>query len=85
MYFDIMVNNKYAIAWTYYDGMKSMNVNLGFLAVTKKYSTCILFYPTGVTMELANTIAGHEFAITIHYYYQVTSSNTHHLSHVLAY
>jgi hypothetical protein len=29
----MMVNNKYATSWTYYDGTKSMNVNLGFLAV----------------------------------------------------
>jgi hypothetical protein len=36
-------------------------------------------------MELANTLAGHEIAVTIHYYYQVTPSNTHHLPHALAY
>jgi hypothetical protein len=35
----MMVNNKYTTAWTYYDGTKSMNVNLGFSAVTKNYST----------------------------------------------
>jgi hypothetical protein len=37
---------------TYYDRTKSMNVNLGFSTVTKKYSTCILFIPSEVTMEL---------------------------------
>jgi hypothetical protein len=64
----MMVNNKYATTWTYYDGMKSMNVNLGFSVVIKKYSTCILFIPSEVTMELANTIAGHEIAVTVDYY-----------------
>jgi hypothetical protein len=81
----MMVNNKYATAWTYYDGTKSMNVNLGFSVVTKKYSTCILFIHIEVTTELANTIAGHEIALTIHYYYQVTPSNTHHPPHALTY
>jgi hypothetical protein len=64
-----MVNNKYATTWTYYNGTKSMNVNLGFSAVTKKYSTCILFLPSEVTTELVNTIAEHEIDVTIHYYY----------------
>jgi hypothetical protein len=80
-----MVNNKYATTWTYYNGTKSMNVNLGFLAVTKKYSTCILFLPSKVTTELVNTIAEHEIVATIYFYYQVTPSNTHHLPHALAY
>jgi hypothetical protein len=38
-----------------------MNVNLGFSVVIKKYSTCILFIPGEVTMELVKTIADHEF------------------------
>jgi hypothetical protein len=38
-----------------------MNVNLGFLAVTKKYSTCICFIPSEITMELVKTVADHEF------------------------
>jgi hypothetical protein len=63
------VNNKYATAWTYYNGTKSMNVNLGFSVVTKKYSTCILFLSSEVTTELANTIAYHKIDVTIHYYY----------------
>jgi hypothetical protein len=46
---------------TYYARTKSMNVNLGFSAVTKKYSTCILFIPSEVIMELVKTIADHEF------------------------
>jgi hypothetical protein len=80
-----MVNNKYATSWTYYDRTKSINVNLEFSAITKNYSTCILFIPSEITMELANTIAGHEIVVTIHYYYQVTPSNTYHLPHALAY
>jgi hypothetical protein len=79
-----MVNNKYATTWTYYDGTKSMNVNLGFSAVTKNYSTCILFLPIEVTTELVNAIAEYENAVTIHYYYQVTLSNTHHTPHMLS-
>jgi hypothetical protein len=79
------VNNKYATTWTYNDGTKSMNVNLGFSAISKKYSTCITFIPSEVTTELANTIACHEIVVTIHYYYQVTPSNTHHPPHALAY
>jgi hypothetical protein len=67
------------LQWT-----KSINVNLGFSAVTKKYSTYILFLPNEVTMELVNTITEHEIAITIHYYYQVAPSNTHHPPHALA-
>jgi hypothetical protein len=77
----MMVNNKYATTWTYYNGTKSMNVKLGFSAITKKYSTCIVFLPSEVTTELANTIAEHEIAITVHYYYQVTPSNIHTISH----
>jgi hypothetical protein len=38
-----------------------MNVNLGFLAVTKKYSAYILFIYSEVTMELVKTIADYEF------------------------
>jgi hypothetical protein len=62
-----------------------MNVNLGFSAITKKYSTCILFIHGKVTTELANTILGHEIVVTIHYYYQVTPSNTHYSPDALAY
>jgi hypothetical protein len=61
VYFDIMVNNKYATAWTYYNRTMSMNVNLGFLSINKKYSTCIISIPSEVTTELVNTIVGHEF------------------------
>jgi hypothetical protein len=79
-----MVNNKYATTWTYYNGTKSMNVNLGFSAVTKNYSACILFLPNEVTTELAKTITEYEIVVTIHYYYQVTPSNTHHPAHMLS-
>jgi hypothetical protein len=81
----MMVNNKYATAWTYYNRTWSMNVNLGFSAVIKKYSTCILFIPSEVTVELANSKEGHKIDVTIHYYYQVTPSNTHRPPHALAY
>jgi hypothetical protein len=40
-----------------------MNVNLEFLAVTKNYSTCILFIPSEVTTELAITIEVHKIAV----------------------
>jgi hypothetical protein len=56
----------------------------GFSAVIKNYSTCILFIPTEVTTELVNTIEALEIVVTIHYYYQVTASNTHHPSHMLS-
>jgi hypothetical protein len=36
------------------------------------------FLPSEVTTELVNTIAEHEIAVTIHYYYHITPSNTHH-------
>jgi hypothetical protein len=64
-----MVNNKYAITWIDYNATKSMNINLGFSAVTKNYSTCILFIPSEVTTESVNTIVEHEIAVRIHYYY----------------
>jgi hypothetical protein len=64
----MMVNNKYATAWTYYNGTKSMNVNFRFSDITNKYSTYIVFIPSEVITELANNIAGHEIAVTIHYY-----------------
>jgi hypothetical protein len=36
-------------------------------------------------MELVNAIAEHEIIVPIHYYYQITPSNTHHIPHALAY
>jgi hypothetical protein len=78
------VNNKYATTLTYYNGTKSMNVKLEFLAITKNYSRCIIFLPSEVTTELEKTIAEHEIVVTIHYYYQVTPSNTHHPTHMLS-
>jgi hypothetical protein len=80
----MMVNNKYATAWTYYNETKSMNVILGFSSFTKKYSTCILFLSSEVPTELANSIAEHEIVVTIYYYYQVTPSDTHHPPHMLS-
>jgi hypothetical protein len=43
------------------------------------------FLSSEVTTELVNTIVEHEIAVTIHYYHQVTPSNTHHPPHALAY
>jgi hypothetical protein len=45
---------------------------------------CILFIPSEVITKLANTIVGHEIDVTIHYYYQVTLSNTHHPPHMVS-
>jgi hypothetical protein len=62
-----------------------MNVNKDS-QLSLRSSTCILFLPSEVTTEFVNTIAAHEIAVTIHYYYQVTSSNTHRsptCSHIL--
>jgi hypothetical protein len=42
------------------------------------------FSPSEVTTKLVNTIAEYEIAITIHYYYQVTPSNTHRPTHMLS-
>jgi hypothetical protein len=53
--------------WKYYNRTWSMNVNLEFSAITEKYSICILVIPSEVTLELANTIAGHEIVVIIHY------------------
>jgi hypothetical protein len=33
---------------------------------------------------LLSIIVDHEIAVTIHYYYQVTPSNTHHPPHMLS-
>jgi hypothetical protein len=56
----------------------------GFSAITKNYSACIHLLPCEVKIELVNTIAEHEIAITIYYYYEVTRSNTHHPPHMLS-
>jgi hypothetical protein len=61
-----------------------MNVNNDFQLSLRRYSTCILFLPTEVTIKLVNTIAKHEIVVTIHYYNQVTLSNTHHPPHMLS-
>jgi hypothetical protein len=74
-----MVNNKYATHWTYYNRSNSMNVNLGFSAVSKKYSTCILFIPSEVIMELVNTIADHEFCSQ----FTTTTTKLLHLVHTI--
>jgi hypothetical protein len=46
--------------------------------------THAFFLPSEVTTELVNTIAQHEIAVIIHYYYEVTPSNTHHPPHILS-
>jgi hypothetical protein len=60
-----------------------MNVNNDSQLSLRRYSTCILFLPNEVTTELVNTIAEHEIIVIIHYYNQVTPSNTHHPPHML--
>jgi hypothetical protein len=55
-----------------------MNVNLGFSAVTKKYSACVLFIPSEVTMELVNTIGDHEFCSQF-----TTTTKLLHLTHII--
>jgi hypothetical protein len=65
--------------WTYYDRTKPMNVNLGFSAVTKKYSTCIIFIPSEVTMELVKTIAVHELCSQF-----TTTTKLIHLIHTIS-
>jgi hypothetical protein len=50
-YFDMMLNNKYATAWTYYDRTMSMNVAWNSKLSPRNYSTCILFIPSEITME----------------------------------
>jgi hypothetical protein len=42
----MMLNNKYATTWTYYDRNYVYECRSGFIAVTKKYNTCILFIPS---------------------------------------
>jgi hypothetical protein len=61
-----------------------MNVNKDSQLSLRKYSTCILFLPSEVTTELVKTIADNEIIVTIHYYYQVTPSNTHHSPHMIS-
>jgi hypothetical protein len=75
----MMVNNKYATMHRHITNRsKSMNVNKDSQLSLRRCSTCILFLPSEVTTELINTIAAHEIVVTIHYYYHVTPSNTHH-------
>jgi hypothetical protein len=57
----MMLNIKYATTWTYYDRTMAMNVAWNSQMSLRNYSTCILFIPSEVTMELVNTIAHHEF------------------------
>jgi hypothetical protein len=61
-----------------------MNVNKDSQLSLRKYSTCILFISSEVTIELVNTIAAHEIDVTNQYYYQFTPSNTHHPPHMLS-
>jgi hypothetical protein len=47
----MMLNIKYATAWTYYDRMISMNVTWNSKLSLRNYSTYILFIPSEVTVE----------------------------------
>jgi hypothetical protein len=51
MYFDMMLNTKYAIAWTYYNGTMPMNVPWNSQLSLRNYSICIIFIRSEVTME----------------------------------
>jgi hypothetical protein len=42
------------------------------------------FFSNEVTTELVSTVVEQEIAVIIHYYYQVTPSNTHHPPHMLS-
>jgi hypothetical protein len=57
----------------------------GFSAVTKKYSTCILFLPSEVTTELINTIVAMKLlsqsTTTTKLLHQYTLSPTHALAY----
>jgi hypothetical protein len=46
-----MLNNKYATTWTYYDRSCVYECHSGFLAVTKKYNTCIFLSLVKITVE----------------------------------
>jgi hypothetical protein len=46
-----MLNNKYFTTWIYYDRNYAYECHSGFLAVTKKYNTCIIFVPSKITVE----------------------------------
>jgi hypothetical protein len=61
-----------------------MNIKKDSQLSLRNCSTCILFLPSEVTTELVNTIVDHEIVVTIHYYYQITPSNTHYPPHVLS-
>jgi hypothetical protein len=56
----------------------------GFSAVTKNYSTCILFLPSEVTTELVRHHSSYKIDVTVHYYYEVTPSNTDYPPHMLS-
>jgi hypothetical protein len=50
----MMLNVKYATAWTYYDRAMSMNVTWNSKLSSRNYSTCILFIPSEVTVKRQN-------------------------------
>jgi hypothetical protein len=56
----MMLNNKYATTWTYYNRTMSMNVTWNSQLSLRNYNTCIIFIPSEVNVELVNTIADHE-------------------------
>jgi hypothetical protein len=42
------------------------------------------FLPTEVTKEIGNNRSRYKIVVTIHYYYHVSPSNTHHFSYMLS-
>jgi hypothetical protein len=68
-----MVNNKYATTWTYYNGQSPWISTYDSQLSLRNIAHALFFsLASEVTTELVNTIAEHESALTIHYYYQVT-------------
>jgi hypothetical protein len=47
----MMLNIKYATAWTYYNRTMAMNVARDSQLSLRNYNTCILFIPSEVTVE----------------------------------
>jgi hypothetical protein len=81
----MMLNNKYATKHkTYYNGSIVHECKQGFLAVKKNFSTCILFLPSEVIKGTGKNHSRYEIVVTIHYYYHITPSNTHHPPHMLS-
>jgi hypothetical protein len=81
----MMKNNKCAThAYNILQWIDIHECNQGFLVVNMNYSICILFLPSEVTKGIGKNHSRYETAVTIHYYYHVTASNTYHPPHMLS-